>query len=70
MASLEDEMRELKRHEAKPRTYVVKSGDTLSKIADELLGDAARWSEILAANEDEIADPDAIQPGQELKIPS
>jgi nucleoid-associated protein YgaU len=66
-------MRDLKRQgraKAEVRTYVVKSGDTLSKIAKELLGDANRWPEILAANKDKITDPNAIKPGQELKIPS
>jgi nucleoid-associated protein YgaU len=62
-------MRDLKRRK-QPRSYVVKSGDTLSKIAREVLGDADRWPEILAANKDKIADPNKIQPGQELKIPS
>jgi len=51
------------------RTYVVKSGDSLSKIAKELLGDAGRWPEIFEANKDQIKDPNLIHPGQELKIP-
>jgi nucleoid-associated protein YgaU len=49
---------------------VVKSGDSLSKIAKELLGDADRWPEILAANKDKIDDPNQIKPGLKLKIPS
>lgn len=53
----------------KPRTYVVKSGDSLSKIAKELLGDAKRWPEIFEANRDKIKDPNLIYPGQELLIP-
>jgi len=56
-----------KRTEA--RTYVVKSGDSLSKIAKELLGDANRWPEIFEANKDQIKDPNLIHPGQELRIP-
>ena len=68
MGSLKDEMKDLKsRPEA--RSYVVKAGDTLSQIAKELLGDADRWPEILAANKDTIKDADEIKPGQELKIP-
>jgi nucleoid-associated protein YgaU len=73
MAGIRDEMEDLKRRgreKAETSTYVVKSGDTLSKIAKDLLGDAERWPEILAANKDKIKDPDAIKPGQELKIPS
>jgi nucleoid-associated protein YgaU len=52
------------------RTYVVQSGDSLSKIAKELLGDAGRWPEIFEANKDKIKDPNLIYPGQELDIPS
>jgi nucleoid-associated protein YgaU len=55
---------------AEGRTYVVESGDSLSKIAQELLGDASRWPEIYAANKDKIEDPNLIHPGQELTIPS
>ena len=51
------------------RIYVVKAGDSLSKIAQELLGDAKRWTEILQANKDRITNPDAIYAGQELLIP-
>ena len=68
MGSLQDEMKDLKRRE--PRYYVVKAGDSLSKIAKELLGDADRWPEIVAANKDRIDDPNAIEPGLKLKIPS
>jgi nucleoid-associated protein YgaU len=56
--------------ERKPRVYVVKSGDSLSKIAKEVLGDASRWPEIFEANKDKIKDPNLIHPGQELKMPS
>lgn len=70
-----EQMREEARRKAeeragRPRTYVVKSGDSLSKIAQELLGDASRWPEIYAANRDKIEDPNLIYPGQELRIPS
>jgi len=68
MGSLKDEMKDLKSRKT-PRSYVVKAGDTLSKIAKELLGDGDRWPEILAANKDQIKDADEIKPGQELKIP-
>lgn len=49
------------------RTYVVKSGDTLSKIAKEFYGDANKYMEI--ANANNISNPDKIDVGQELKIP-
>jgi nucleoid-associated protein YgaU len=50
-------------------TYTVKPGDTLSKIAKELLGNANAYMEIFNANKDQLSDPDKIKPGQQLKIP-
>ena len=52
-----------------PTTYTVKSGDTLSKIAKEHLGDANAYMDIFNANRDQLTDPNAIKPGQVLKIP-
>ena len=52
------------------KTYTVKAGDTLSKIAKEQLGDANGYQEIFEANRDQLTDPDKIKPGQVLKIPS
>ena len=52
------------------RTYTVKSGDTLSKIAKEHLGDANAYMKIFEANKDQLNDPDMIKPGQVLKIPT
>lgn len=51
------------------RTYVVKSGDTLSRIAKEFYGDANKYMDIFNANTDILSDPNKIKPGQELKIP-
>jgi nucleoid-associated protein YgaU len=51
-------------------TYTVKSGDTLSKIAKQHLGDANAYMKIFEANKDQLTDPDKIKPGQVLKIPS
>jgi nucleoid-associated protein YgaU len=51
-------------------TYTVKSGDTLSKIAKDKLGDANAYMEIFNANKDQLSDPDKIKPGQVLKIPA
>ena len=51
------------------RTYTVKAGDTLSKIAKETLGDASQWKKIHEANRDALPNPDLIRPGQELTIP-
>ncbi|GEO05787.1 hypothetical protein AAE02nite_34510 [Adhaeribacter aerolatus] len=49
--------------------YTVKSGDSLSKIAKQLYGDANAWHRIHQANTDQIKDPNLIHPGQKLVIP-
>jgi nucleoid-associated protein YgaU len=52
------------------RTYTVKSGDTLSGIAESEMGDAKRWPELYEANKDAVGkNPDLIHPGLELRIP-
>ena len=51
------------------RTYTVKSGDSLSKIAKEVYGDASAYNRIFEANRDTLDDPNKIFPGQELVIP-
>ena len=48
-------------------TYTVQSGDTLSKIGSR---HGVSWQKIFEANRDKLDDPDKIQPGQELTIPS
>ena len=52
------------------RTYTVKSGDTLSAIAKQHLGDANAYMKIFDANREQLSDPDKIKPGQILKIPA
>ena len=52
------------------KTYTVASGDSLSKIAKHVYGDASQWRRIFEANRDVRKDPDLIYPGQTLKIPS
>ena len=51
------------------KIYVVKSGDSLSKIAKAEYGDANSWNRIFEANKDILKDPNKIFPGQKLKIP-
>ena len=51
-------------------TYVVRAGDTLSKIAKDQLGDGAAYLDIFNANRDQLSDPNVIRPGQVLKIPT
>lgn len=52
------------------KTYTVARGDSLSKIAKTVYGDANRWREIFEANRDQIENPDLIHPGQVLKLPA
>ena len=52
------------------KTYTVKAGDTLSRIAKDQLGDANAYTKIFEANRDQLSDPDKITPGQVLKIPA
>lgn len=54
---------------ARPRTYKVTAGDTLSKIALKTLGAKKRWREVFEANRDRLASPDDVRVGQELVIP-
>lgn len=49
--------------------HEVKSGDTLSKIAKEVYGNAMKYPEIFEANKPMLTHPDKIYPGQILRIP-
>ncbi len=51
------------------KTYTVKPGDTLSKIAMQFYGNANEYNRIFEANQDTLESPDKIQVGQELTIP-
>ena len=52
------------------RPHTVVAGESLSKISQAELGTSDRWVEIFALNRDAIADPDVIEVGQVLDIPS
>lgn len=49
--------------------YVIKSGDTLGKIAKEFYGKASAYMKIFEANRGVIENPDLIYPGQTIRIP-
>jgi len=51
------------------QSYTVQSGDSLSKIAKRVYGDANKWHAIFDANRDKIKNPDLIHPGQVLTLP-
>lgn len=48
--------------------YTVKSGDTLSAIAQKYFGDAGKYRDIAHFNN--MSNPDDIQVGQQIRIPS
>lgn len=49
--------------------HTVVRGDSLSKIAKAVYGDAMKYPVIFEANKPMLADPDKIYPGQVLRIP-
>jgi len=51
------------------RSYTVKAGDTLNRIAKRELGSYNRWREIYEANKDKIKNPDELQVGMVITIP-
>ena len=55
---------------ASPLRVVVQRGDTLSALAEEHLGAAAKWPRIFRANKERIKDPDLIDVGWQLVIPA
>lgn len=60
---------ELDRDGASGRRYVIKSGDSLYRIASEVYGNGGRWREILEANRDVIPDESSLKVGVEIRIP-
>lgn len=57
-------------HEWSSRTHTVQKGDTLSKIAKEVYGNAGKYPIIFEANKPMLSHPDKIYPGQVLRIPA
>lgn len=55
---------------AEATTYVVKKGDSLWKIAEEVYGDGTKGKLIADANKDVIKDPDELVAGMKLTIPA
>ncbi|MCK8520542.1 LysM peptidoglycan-binding domain-containing protein [Aquimarina sp. D1M17] len=50
--------------------HVVKSGESLSKIAKHYYGDPMKYKAIFEANTNILKNPDIIHPDQELVIPN
>lgn len=62
---------ELEKNEnnSEKKSYVVKAGDTLSRIAKNEYGNANDWDKIYQANKDKLTSPHKIKIGQELILP-
>ncbi len=69
ISEVEDAMKASKGGKNEAVFYTVKSGDSLSKIAKRLLGDAMKYPDIFEANTPMLTHPDKIYPGQVLRIP-
>jgi LysM repeat protein len=55
---------------ARPSMYTVKSGDTLSGIAQSVYGNSGDWPGIYVDNKAVVPNPDLIYPGEHLNIPA
>jgi hypothetical protein len=44
--------------------YVLRKGESLSRVAKAFYGDPERWKDIVAANKDKIPDPDMVKAGR------
>ena len=57
------------RPETKMGTYTVKEGDTLSEIAQKVMGTTKKTQLLIDVNKDVMPDPDFIHPGMVLQFP-
>lgn len=68
IARVQDNM-EVEVQEPEAVFHTVERGDTLSKIAKNVYGDAMKYPVIFEANKPMLTHPDKIYPGQVLRIP-
>ncbi len=57
-------------HHGEEHMYTVEAGDTLSKISKQFYGEASLYMSIFEANRNILTDPNNIQPGMRLRIPT
>lgn len=68
--ALVDDQMEVEITEPEATFHTVESGDSLSKIAKVVYGDAMKYPVIFEANKPMLSHPDKIYPGQVLRIPA
>jgi len=51
------------------KEYIIKKGDTLSKISKDQLGGGHRWKYLYELNKTRIKDPNKLKAGQKILIP-
>jgi nucleoid-associated protein YgaU len=54
---------------AASQQYIVKGGDTLSRLSERFYNSADKWEKIYEANRDTVKNPNYIYIGQRLTIP-
>lgn len=69
IAQVDDQM-EVEVQEPEAVFHTVVSGDSLSKIAKKVYGNAMKYPVIFEANKPMLSHPDKIYPGQVLRIPA
>ena len=69
VAHVDDELTVASGQADESRWYTVHSGDSLSKIAQNMYGDPNEYNKIFEANQPMLSDPNRIYPGQVLRIP-
>ena len=69
--TLEEQLKELNLQSSDhTKSYVIKRGDNLGRIAFEEYGDATLWPHIANENPDLIPDPLRLEPGVTIEIPA
>jgi len=64
-----EDVREAQSEDSAP-TYTVQPGNSLWVIATSRYGEGNKYTQIFAANQDQIRDPDLIYPGQVFNLPA
>lgn len=65
-----DDTGDVTQEEAQLKSYIVKEGDCLWRIAEETMKSGIYWKELYELNKESIGDnPNLILPGQKLQIP-